>query len=405
MNKRPLISTGKLTEETLAGQVAIVTGAGSGIGFEAAHSLVWLGARVVIAEVDKRAGASAAESIANETGRDRIIFIQTDVGDESSINNLANKAIHAFGKVDIILNNAAVEPIGAVKDVSIDSWDLSYKVNLRGPVLLARAFLPAMLNRNSGVFVCVSSVGGAYMGPYEVLKRAQVELAMTIAAECEETSVVSFTIGPGLVPDTRGAREQMPKLARMMGKTVEEFQEMSNAALISVEAAGAGFAAAVALASQFRGQEISSSEALHSAGIELEENTQPVSEKILTAENITQIREENRLLRAGLEEQRRQWKTLGLFQRQWMTRDFNKRVGMPIEKVFEKLTGFEQQIESGKLDTSLLREIPFSRLAEFFDHLQEMTKDYVKDVKVREEQVLLQEKWKGAAKNIDILMK
>jgi NAD(P)-dependent dehydrogenase (short-subunit alcohol dehydrogenase family) len=404
MNNRPLISTGNLTSESLADQVAIVTGAGTGIGLEAARALAWLGARVVIAEIDKKAGATATEGILKEIGPGKVIFVQTDIAEERSIQKLASKALHTFGRVDIVLNNAAVEPIGAVKDAPIESWDSSYKVNLRGPVLLARAFLPQMLNRNSGVFVCVSSVGGAYMGPYEVLKRAQVELANTISTECEGTGVVSFVIGPGLVPDTRGAKEQIPKIARMMGKKVEEFEEMSKAALISAEAAGAGFAAAVALASHFRGQEISSSEALHAAGIELAEGAQVATDKVLTTEEIAQAMGLCRVLRSSLGEQLRQWQSLGIFQRQWMTRDFSKRVGIPVERLLDKIAKLEQQLEAGKLGKAIRLEVPFLRLASYFGHLQEMTRDYLRDAKLRDEQILLQQGWKEAAEKLAALL-
>jgi NAD(P)-dependent dehydrogenase (short-subunit alcohol dehydrogenase family) len=400
----PLISTGNLTSESLAGQVAVVTGAGTGIGFEAARSLVWLGAKVVIAEIDKKAGISAAEVISKKTKSNRVIFIQTDVGEERSVHDLAGRTLRAFGNVDIVLNNAAIEPIGAVKDAPVSSWDSSYKVNLRGPVLLARTFLPQMLNRNSGVFVCVSSVGGAYMGPYEVLKRAQVELANTINYECEGTGVISFTIGPGFVPETRGAREQIPKIAQMMGKAIEEFNEMSKAALLSVEAAGAGFAAAVALANHFRGQEISSIEALHSAGIDLSENIHRSAARVLTARDVENAREQCYVLRAGLEEQLRQWQGLGIFQRQWITRDFNKRVGMPIEKAIDSIHKLEQQIGSDQIEPSITVEVSNTHLAEYFGHLQQMTKDYVKDKKIGDEQMALQQKWKEAAETLAVLI-
>lgn len=404
MNNRPVISTGNLTSRSLSGRAAVVTGAGSGIGFEAARSLAWLGAEVIIAEIDKKAGAAAATDISKEMGQGKVIFVHTDVGDERSVRKLANEAFRAFGRVDIVLNNAAVEPVGAVKDAPVEAWDLSYKVNLRGPVLLARAFLPRMLERNSGVFICVSSVGGAYMGPYEVLKRAQVELAGTISAECEGTGVVSFVIGPGLVPETRGAREQMPRIARMMGKTVEEFIEMSRAALISVEAAGAGFAAAAAMASRFRGQEISSLEALHEAGIELAGDAQPLSAKALTAAEIEEAGVLSRILLSGLEEQRRQWQGLGIFQRQWMTRDFSKRAGMPIEKAVDKAAGLKEHLEAGRVDEAVRLEVPLQRLAEYFAHLQEMTKGYVKDEKLRDEQMLLQQGWKESAEKLALLL-
>lgn len=405
MYNRPLISTGNLTSESLAGQIAVVTGAGTGIGLEAARALAWLGARVVIAEIDKKAGLIAAKEILKETGPGKAIFVQTDVGEERSVQKLASKALHTFGRVDIVLNNAAVEPIGAVKDAPVAAWDLSYKVNLRGPVLLARAFLPQMLNRNSGVFVCVSSVGGAYMGPYEVLKRAQVELANTISTECEGTGVISFVIGPGLVPETRGARAQMPKIAQMIGKTVEEFLEISKAALISVEAAGAGLAAAVALASRFRGQEIGSLEALHAAGIEVAESAQLPTDKALTAEEIAQAISSCNVLRSGLEELFRQWQGLGIFQRQWITRDFSKTVGIPAEKLLDRIVKLQQQLEASKSEKAIRVEVPFLRLAGYFGHLQEMTRDYVKDKNLRDEQILLQQTWKQAAENMASLLK
>ncbi len=81
---------------------------------------------------------------------------------------------------------------GAVKDLPIGDWDTSYRVNLRRPVLLARAFLPGMLERDSGVIVCVSSVGEAYMGAYKSFKAAQAHLARILDAELEKTVVITF---------------------------------------------------------------------------------------------------------------------------------------------------------------------------------------------------------------------
>ena len=72
-------------------------------------------------------------------GADRALFVHADVGDERSIEDLERRAERVFERVDIIVNNAAVEPVGAVTDARIEAWDLSYRVNLRGPVLQARA--------------------------------------------------------------------------------------------------------------------------------------------------------------------------------------------------------------------------------------------------------------------------
>jgi NAD(P)-dependent dehydrogenase (short-subunit alcohol dehydrogenase family) len=186
-----LIASSNLHKEALVNEVGIVTGAGRGIGLETAKALLWLGARVVIAEIDERSGRAAAETFEGEFGKDRAIFIRTDVGDEESISSLARETEAVFGCATIVINNATIFPMGPVTDVPIESWDRSYRVNLRGPVLMARTFIPDMLKKNHGTFVCVSSSGAApYMGAYEVFKTSQVELSNTISAEIESSASV-----------------------------------------------------------------------------------------------------------------------------------------------------------------------------------------------------------------------
>lgn len=274
--------------------------------------MIWLGAHVVIAEIDKSAGKDAAARLTKALGEGTAMFIQTDVGDERSVARLARQILRLRGKVDIVLNNATIAPLGAVKDVPIKVWDASYRVNLRGPVLLARAFLPGMLERDYGVFVCVSSTGLAYLGAYEIFKTAQVELANTLDAELEGTGVIAFTIGPGAVP-TATFQSSIGRLANLYGKTVAEFYEMVKDQIISVEAAGAGFAAAIALADCFRGQEIASFQALHAAGIELPEEERGITEVALTSEELEQVLTLCREVRTTLAEQSEAWKRRSVF--------------------------------------------------------------------------------------------
>ncbi|HSK88199.1 MAG TPA: SDR family oxidoreductase, partial [Anaerolineales bacterium] len=261
-----IISQLGLHPESLRGETVIVTGAGGGIGFEAARALLWLGANVVIAEIDQTNGLSAQETLQAEFGKNRIVFVRTDVGDEASVQNLYDESMRHFGKVDAVINNATIAALGQVKDLPIEEWDKSYRVNLRGPVLLAKTFLPDMIGRNHGIFACVSSTGTAFLGGYETFKAAQVHLANTLDAELEGTDVIAYTIGPGLVP-TETARKAVAQLAPLMGMTMEQFFEMNKGALLSVEEAGAGFAASVVLAGKFRGQEISSMQVLKAADI------------------------------------------------------------------------------------------------------------------------------------------
>jgi NAD(P)-dependent dehydrogenase (short-subunit alcohol dehydrogenase family) len=361
-----LIATGHLTPQALAGRTAVVTGAGGGIGFEAARALAWLGARVIVAEITPSYEAAAA-ALAAEFGAGRALGVQTDVGDEASVARLVAQA----GPVDIVLNNATIAPLGTVAEVPIDDWDRSYRVNLRGPVLLARAFLPGMLARGWGVFACVSSTGTAYMGAYETFKAAQVHLGNTLDDELAGTGVSAFTIGPGLVP-TETARAAIKVLAPQLGMSLDEFFERNAGAVLSVEAAGAGFAASIALAEQFRGQEISSMQALKAAGIEVEPAPAQAAAP-LAYDRREQALGLCRQVRATLAEQSAGWKQRSLFERQWVLRDFRKCTGRPAE---EWLAGLDRLQEALARGSGTVPGLPLERLAGYYSHLADLAKGY-----------------------------
>jgi len=369
-----LISRLGLTPNALRGETVIVTGAGGGIGYEAARALLWLGANVVIAEINAQSGALAQERLAAEFGPERVLFVHTDVGDENSVQTLAAQAVQRFGKVDVVLNNATIAVLGEVKDLPIEQWDASYRVNLRGPVLMARAFLPGMLERHHGVFVCVSSTGTAFLGGYETFKAAQVHLSNTLDAELEGTGVIAFTIGPGLVP-TETASQAVEKLAPQMGMTVDEFFEMNKGAVLSVEEAGAGFAASIVFAERFRGQEISSIQALKAADISFEGGEAPQTVVVRDQNMRQQALALCRQVQLTLKEQSEGWKHRSLFERQWVIRDFKKTAGMPVEEWLDVLRRLEESLKGGDAVASP----PLAKLAGYYGHMAELAKGYEKD--------------------------
>ena len=380
-----IISKSNINKDSLKDEVALVTGAGRGIGYEAAKALVWLGAKVVIAEINEKNGKSAEESINKEFGSDKAFFVKTDIGSEKDIDKLAEAALKRFGKVDIVLNNATVFPMGAVKDTPVESWDFSYRVNLRGPVLLARKFLPAMTQSKHGVFVCVSSSGAApFMGAYEVFKTAQVELANTISAEVEGTGINAFTIGPG-ISRTPGFLEGGSKVASYMGMSLDELFELNKNAQISPEAAGAGFAIAVALAKRYHGQETSSIQVLREAGIPLtEEETSQTQEEKPKQETQTLKPVENRSLTELYQtvmktytEQSDGWKKRNLFERQWVSRDFKKNTGMSTDEMLTTMKALGDKIKT-KSQTAEFIE-PLKRLSAYYEHQQEQLRGFEKD--------------------------
>jgi hypothetical protein len=285
-----------------------------------------------------------------------------------------------------------------VKDLPIEEWDRSYRVNLRGPVLMARAFLPDMLKRNHGVFACVSSTGTAFLGGYETFKAAQVHLANTLDAELEGTNVSAYTIGPGLVP-TETASKAVAQLALHMGMTVEQFFEMNKAAVLSVEEAGAGFAVSVVFSEKFRGQEISSMQALKAADINFG--------AARAEESVTEIDHEKRrqaqawceAVRVTLQEQSDGWKQRSLFERQWVLRDFRKTAGMPVEEWLETLRQLEKNLTRG-----IHTHPPLEKLADYYEHLAELAKGYERNPAKLEESLRQVYRWRDEVNELATLI-
>lgn len=362
-----------LSPSALRGRTVVITGAGGGIGLETARSALWLGANVVIAEIDETRGQQAATLLAGEYGEGRISFVPTDVGDEASVQNLYRVATRQFGRVDAVINNATIAELGKVVDLPIAVWDASYRVNLRGPVLMAQVFLPDMIDRDEGVFVCVSSTGTAYLGGYETFKAAQVHLATTLDAELEGTNVRAFTIGPGLVP-TDTARAAVDELAPQLGLTVEAFYDMNRNAMLTAEEAGAGFAVALVFADRFRGMEISSLQALKAADI-----SYGASGAEATIDVAAGRREEATALcarvRQTLQEQAEGWQQRNLFERQWVVRDFRKTSGMSADEWLAALAALEQDLRQG----DVVSLPPLDRLAGYYSHLGDLARGYEKD--------------------------
>jgi NAD(P)-dependent dehydrogenase (short-subunit alcohol dehydrogenase family) len=399
MDKIQVVSSLQLSPDTLGGEVVVVTGAGGGVGYEACRALLWLGANVVIAEINAESGQQAADRLCKEFDASRVLFVQTDVGDEAGVTNLAGIAMRRFGKVDVVLNNATIATLGMVKDLPIETWDASYRVNLRGPVLLARTFLPGMLERNHGTFICVSSSGSAFMGSYESFKAAQVHLANTLDAELDGTGVIAFTIGPGLVP-TETANQAVKKLAPLMGMTVEQFFAMNKSIVLSVEEAGTGFAAAVALAAQFRGQETSSIQALKLAGWASGEE-QGVAGPILAARQKAQALELCHRVWTTLTGQSEGWRGRSLFERQWVIRDFKKTAGRPVEQWLDALLQLQSNLQP-ESTASQIPNLPLGQLAGYYDHLAELAKGYEKNAAKLEENLRHVYAWKD---EVDQLIK
>jgi hypothetical protein len=252
-----------------------------------------------------------------------------------------------------------------------------------------------MIQRNHGVFACVSSTGTAFLGGYETFKAAQVHLANTLDAELEGTNVIAYTIGPGLVP-TETASKAVAQLAPQMGMSVESFFEMNKGAVLSIEEAGAGFAASVVFAEIFRGQEISSMQALKAADInfgavEAESDSAEISpEKRKQAQGLCET------VYVTLKEQSEGWKSRSLFERQWVIRDFKKTAGMPVEEWLSTLERLKESLQG----EGVINRPPLEKLGGYYEHLAELAKGYEKDRAKLDENLRHVYRWRDDAQEL-----
>ena len=188
----------------LDGRVAIVTGAGHGIGKAYAHRLATEGAKVVIAELDGPAGEAVARDF-REQGL-QATAIRTDVANEESVQAMARHAIAEFGRIDILVNNAAIfatVPMSRAPFDQIDpaEWDRMMAVNLRGPWLACRAVVPQMRKQGYGKIINISS-GTALKGSssrihYVTSKAGILGFTKTLAQEVGKDNICVNCVAPG----------------------------------------------------------------------------------------------------------------------------------------------------------------------------------------------------------------
>jgi len=179
-------------------KVAVVTGAGSGIGRAIALRLASEGAIVHCVDLNK----DNADAVARECGKG--VGHQVDVTDMTAVKMLADKLFAGDGRVDILINNAGIAHAGRIIDCEIEDWRRLLDVNVMGVVHGIHAFLPRMLEQKTpGHIVSTASGAGLFaspgMGPYSASKHAVVGLSQVLAAEMHDTSIEVTILCPGIV--------------------------------------------------------------------------------------------------------------------------------------------------------------------------------------------------------------
>lgn len=195
----------------LQNKIAIITGAGSGIGEGIAKTFAKEGAKVVVANRTVEKGERVVNEIKNSGGE--AIFFQTDVSSWQSWQDLVKKTIETFGKIDILINNAGVVKFSPLHQTSDEDWDYILNINLKGAFYGMKAVIPYFLQQKKGKIVNIASiaalVGFDQLSAYCASKGGIVALTREAALEYAKNNININCIAPGVIISemTRGLLE------------------------------------------------------------------------------------------------------------------------------------------------------------------------------------------------------
>lgn len=194
------------------GKVAIVTGAARGLGYDYARFFLQDGARVVMADIQ---GDAVEESAHVLQSSGEVLAVSVDVTSQTSATNMAELAVKAFGRIDILINNAAIwGDLQKISLLEIDPgyWDAVLDVNLKGALLCSQAVIPFMGQRKWGRIINISS-GGAYKpgSVYSVSKLALNQLTYSLAQQVADNGITCNAIAPGPIYTEASQRQYPPE--------------------------------------------------------------------------------------------------------------------------------------------------------------------------------------------------
>jgi NAD(P)-dependent dehydrogenase (short-subunit alcohol dehydrogenase family) len=216
---------------TLAGRVAIVTGAGHGIGSATALALADAGADVACVDIDKSAARDTAAGVGG-LGR-KSLFLETDVGDLASIDAMVRHVMNTLGRIDVLVNNAGVTRRASIMDLTEADWDRIMRVNGKGVFFCLQRVAKEMITQRSGMIINIASIAGkGFVGAsnaiYAASKGAVISLTRMAALQLAQHNINVNAICPGTTI-TALSQDNLKVRAQEQGISVEEMEKRRNA--------------------------------------------------------------------------------------------------------------------------------------------------------------------------------
>jgi 3-oxoacyl-[acyl-carrier protein] reductase len=233
----------------LAGQIAVVTGAASGIGHGIAVAFATEGADIVVVDIVAQEQAAGVLADIAALGR-RALFVRCDVSKEEDVSAMSGAALGHFGRVDILVNNAGIFTQSLLADMPVADWDRVVGVNLRGTFLCTRMLIGQMLERGSGRVINIASqlgqIGGTEVAHYCASKAGVIGLTKALAREVSGSGVLVNAIAPGpiLTPLLDGETDEWrsAKLAELPMGRFGTVAEVTPTAILLASEDGAYYA-------------------------------------------------------------------------------------------------------------------------------------------------------------------
>jgi NAD(P)-dependent dehydrogenase (short-subunit alcohol dehydrogenase family) len=234
---------------SLKNKVIVITGSSRGIGKAIAEECAKLGAKVVISSRKLEACEATADEINNALNKKSAFAVAANISNPDDLEALVNKTNDEFGKIDVLVCNAASNPyMGGMEDIPLEMFDKIMANNVRSNHILTNLVLPQMKARKDGSIIIVSSIGGlrgsSILGTYNMSKAADIAMVKNIAAEFGPFNIRANAIAPGLIKtDMAKALWENPKILENVTSTnplrrIGEPVEIAGIAVLLASRAG-----------------------------------------------------------------------------------------------------------------------------------------------------------------------